>query len=223
MSNSIANRMRSRQRRVEKRLDRFNFPDDMSRPMIRGTNLHFELAERSTGTAYGGIGLVHQLVERLELPNEINRRLSLFKIHLPYFESDHVLNLAYNALCDAHCLEDLELRRQDEAYLNALGADRMPDPTTAGDFCRRFQVADIHALQEAFDAVRRKVWAWQPAEFFEEACLDVDGILVPTSGECRRHEPLLQRCLGLSCLGGLATSYRRGVAFGEPTGQSSFS
>jgi hypothetical protein len=177
--------MRSRQRRVEKRLDRFNFPDDMSRPMIRGTNLHFELARRSTGTAYGGIGLVHQLVQRLDLAKEIDQRVSLLKIHLPYFESDHVLNLAYNTLCDAHCLEDLELRRQDEAYLNALGAGRMPDPTTAGDFCRRFQAADIHALQEAFDAVRRKVWAWQPAEFFEEACLDVDGILAPTSGECK--------------------------------------
>ena len=62
----------------------------------------------------------------------------LFKIHLPYHESDHVLNLAYNALCDGRCLEDLELRRQDEAYLNLLGAERIPDPTTAGDFCRRF-------------------------------------------------------------------------------------
>lgn len=153
--------------------------------MMRGTNLHFELAERATGTAYGGIGLVHQLVQRLDLAKEINQRLSLFKIHLPYFESDHVLNIAYNALCGAYCLEDLELRRQDEAYLNALGADRTPDPTTAGDFCRRFELVHIHALHEAFDAVRRKVWSRQSAEFFEEACLYVDGILVPTTGECK--------------------------------------
>ena len=35
-------------------------------------------------------------------------------------------------------LDDIELRRNDEAYLNALGAAALPDPTTAGDFCRRF-------------------------------------------------------------------------------------
>ena len=34
--------------------------------------------------------------------------------------------------------EDIELRRNDEVFLDALGATRIPDPTTAGDFCRRF-------------------------------------------------------------------------------------
>ena len=181
----MSKKTRSRQRRIERRLDRFNFPDDMSQPVMRGANMHYELADRTTATAYGGIGLAHQLAQRLDLALEINRRLSVFKIHLPYFESDHVLNLIYNALCDGRCLEDLELRRQDEAYLNALGADRIPDPTTAGDFCRRFGPAEIEALHEAFDAARQKVWALQPAEFFEEACLDADGILVATSGECK--------------------------------------
>ena len=181
----MAKRMQSRQRRIERRLDRFNFPDDMSRPVMRDTKTHYELADRAIGTAYGGIGLVQQLVRRLELPREINCRLSVFKIHLPYFESDHVLNLTYSTMCDGRCLEDLELRRQDEAYLNALGVDRIPDPTTAGDFCRRFGPAEIEALHAAFDAARRKVWAAQPKEFFEEAFLDVDGILVPTTGECK--------------------------------------
>jgi hypothetical protein len=185
VSDIVSKRMASRQRRLERRLDRFQFPDDMSRPMIRGTNRHYELASRATGTAYGGIGLVQQLLEGLELPREINRRVSVFKIHLPYFESDHVLNLLYNALCEGRCLEDLELRRQDEAYLNSLGADRIPDPTTAGDFCRRFRLDQIESLHEAFDAGRKKIWASQPAEFFEEACLDADGILVPTNGECK--------------------------------------
>jgi hypothetical protein len=185
VSASIAGRIASRQRRIQERLDRDNYPDDLSRPMMRGTNLHYDLAERSIGTACGGIGLMHQLVQRLELAKEIDQRLSLFKVHLPYHESDHVLNLIYNALCGGRCLEDLELRRQDEAYLNSLGADRIPDPTTAGDFCRRFGPRHIESLHEAFDAVRQKVWAWQPPEFFKEAYLDVDGVLIPTTGECK--------------------------------------
>ena len=130
--------MRARKRRLARRLDKFNYPDDLSQPMLRAGNVQYELSGRSVGTAYGGIGLMQQLVRELGLAEAIDQRLYLFKLHLPYHESDHVLNLAYNALCDGRCLEDLELRRQDEAYLNLLGAERIPDPTTAGDFCRRF-------------------------------------------------------------------------------------
>jgi hypothetical protein len=175
-----------RQRRIMQRLDKFNFPNDLSRPMLRAANIQYEVAERSVGTSYGGIGLIHQLAKVLGLPAAIDERLHLFKIHLPYHESDHVLNLAYNALCDGRCLQDLELRRQDEAYLNALGAPRIPDPTTAGDFCRRFQSEHLDALQEAIDVTRRKVWARQPSSFFEKATLDADGTIVETSGECKQ-------------------------------------
>ncbi len=154
--------------------------------MLRARNIHYEVADRAVGTSYGGIGLVHQLARTLGLADAIDQRLHLFKIHRPYHESDHVLNLAYNALCDGRCLQDLELRRQDEAYLNALGAARIPDPTTAGDFCRRFQQEHLKALQEAIDVTRRKVWARQPASFFARAILDADGSLVETTGECKQ-------------------------------------
>ena len=97
-----------------------------------------------------------------------------------------MLSLAYNALCEGRCLEDLELRRQDEAYLNLLGAKRIPDPTTAGDFCRRFQPAHLGALQEAFDAIRLKVWAGQPAPFFDCAVIEADGTMVETGAECKQ-------------------------------------
>jgi hypothetical protein len=145
----MTSRSRARQRRILKRLDKFNFPHDLVQPMFRAANIQYEVAERSVGTPYGGIGLVHQLAKRLGLPAAIDERLHLFKIHLPYHESDHVLNIAYNALCDGRCLQDLELRRQDEAYLNALGAVRIPDPTTAGDFCRRFQAEHLEAGRHA--------------------------------------------------------------------------
>jgi Transposase DDE domain group 1 len=182
----MTSRSRARQRRILKRLDKFNFPRDLDQPMIRATNLHYEVAERSIGTPYGGIGLIHQLAKSLGLPAAIDERLHLFKIHLPYHESDHVLNIAYNALCDGRCLQDLELRRQDEAYLNALGATRIPDPTTAGDFCRRFGEDELEALQAAIDVARRNAWASQPDSFFEQATLDADGTMVETDGECKQ-------------------------------------
>jgi hypothetical protein len=182
----MTDRSRQRQRRIERRLDKGRFPEDLSRPMLGAGTIQFEVAERDVGTAYGGIGLIQQLVRVLDLPAIIDERVHVFKLHLPYHESDHILNLVYNALCEGRCLQDLELRRRDEAYLNLLGAMRIPDPTTAGDFCRRFGRRDLQDLQEAIDVARQKVWGRQPEAFFEQAILDVDGTMVPTTGECKQ-------------------------------------
>jgi hypothetical protein len=153
--------------------------------MFTAANIHYEIADRTRGLAHGGIGAIHLLARRIGLVDAINENLHLLKIHLPYHESDHVLNLAYNALCDGTCLQDLELRRQDEVYLDALGARRIPDPTTAGDFCRRFSAADVHTLIDVINSVRPRIWARQPAAFFELARIDMDGTLVPTDAECK--------------------------------------
>ena len=186
MSRIIRQRMTARKRRLARRLDKHTYPEDLLRPVLRSTKVQDELAGRGAGTVFGGIGLIQQLVRTLGLAEAIDQRLHLFKMHLPYHESDHVLNLAYNALCAGTCLEDLELRRQDEAYLDLLGALRIPDPTTAGDFCRRFQRQHLTALQEAYDVARKKAWSEQPAEFFAEARIEADGTLVETGGECKQ-------------------------------------
>jgi hypothetical protein len=180
----IQRQLRAAKRRIERRLDRSQL-GDCSRPVLAGSNIHFELAERTRGMSYGGLGAIVLLVRQLGLAEAIDRRLHLLKIHLPYHESDHVLNLAYNTLADGTCLEDLELRRHDEVFLDALGARRIPDPTTAGDFCRRFRAPDIETLQDVFDETRRKVWAQQPESFFAQATVDMDGTLVPTTGACK--------------------------------------
>lgn len=182
----LRNRLEARKRRSAHRLDKDRFPEDLSQPMMRSAAPRYEVAGRAVATAYGGIGLIHQLVRELNLAQAINSRLHLFKIYRPYHESDHVLSLAYNALCGGQSLEDLEVRRQDEAWLNVLGAERIPDPTTAGDFCRRFQAEDLSALQDAFDDARRRIWAQQPPGFFDEARIEADGTTVETGAECKQ-------------------------------------
>ena len=90
--------------------------------MMSASNIHFEMSERSQAVNYGGIGAMHLMGQKLGLAEEINARVQLLKRHLPYHESDHVLNLAYNALLEGLRLEDIELRRNDEAFLDGLGA-----------------------------------------------------------------------------------------------------
>jgi len=154
--------------------------------MFTASNIHYEIGDRGGGIAYGGIGSVHALARQLGLIDAIDQRLHLLKFHFPFHESDHVLNIAYNALCDGTCLQDIERRRNDEAFLDALGARRIPDPTTAGDFCRRFSAADVNTLQDVFDDVRVRAWASQPPQFFDRARIDMDGTLVATASECKQ-------------------------------------
>ena len=128
---------------------------------------------------------MHALAQRTGLIEAIDESLRLLQVHQPYHESDHVLNIAYNILCGGRTLEDLEQRRQDEVYLDALGTRVIPDPTTAGDFCRRFAESDVEALMVAIDRVRVTVWQQQPEGFFAEAIVEADGTLAPTRGECK--------------------------------------
>jgi hypothetical protein len=128
---------------------------------------------------------MHLMVQRLGLVEDIDSSLHLLKVHLPYHESDHVLNIAYNILAGGVRLEDIEQRRQDESFLNGLDAQRIPDPTTAGDFTRRFSEADIVTLQECFHRSRQALWKVQPEGFLKEAFLDVDGTVAGTYGECK--------------------------------------
>jgi hypothetical protein len=153
--------------------------------MMTATNIHYEPATRARGLSGGGIGAILLLVQKIALAKEIDRVLHLLKRHLPYHESDHVLNIAFNILAGGKRIEHLELRRNDAVYLDALGAERIPDPTTEGDFCRRFSEADVLALMDAINESRLRVWAVQPDEFRDEAIVDADGTIVETDAECK--------------------------------------
>ena len=191
MKISIARRLNARKRRIEKRLaqanqDKYQCFAAGDGPVIDPPGVKYELADKTRGIAFGGVGLMVKLAREVGLVDAIDNELHLLKMHVPYHESDHVLNLALNALCDATCLQDIELRRNDEVFLDALGAQSIPDPTTAGDFCRRFtSVEHIESLETAIHTARVNVWSRQAPEFFDEAIIDMDSSIVATDGECK--------------------------------------
>jgi hypothetical protein len=153
---------------------------------MKGSNIHYEMSEKSQAINCGGIGVFHQMVKKIGLVKEIDAKLKLLKVHVPYHESDHVLNIAYNILAGGMRLEDIEIRRNDEVFLNALGAQRIPDPTTAGDFTRRFARKDIETLLECINTSRKRVWAEGSKGRVEEALIDVDGTIARTLGDCKK-------------------------------------
>ncbi len=185
MKTSISKRLAKRKRQMKKRLAKANQTKYQkaavnSGPELASAGLKYELSDKVKATSYGGIPLMITVAQQLGLTDAIDRRLHLLKFHLPYHESDHVMNFALNALCGGTCLEDIELRRNDENYLNAVGADAIPDPTTAGDFCRRFTEDDIDSLHHAIDDARINAWKSMDESFFNEAVVEMDGTLVET-------------------------------------------
>ena len=184
MSTLVYQLLASRKARIAHRIRHDHRPSQA--PVLAASNIHYELAARDRGICAGGIGAVHLLARNCGLRDAIDRNLRLLKVHLPYHESDHVLAVAYNILAGGTCLEDLETLRQDEAFLDALGAKRIPDPTTAGDFCRRFTQADVWSLMDAINRTRLNLWKLQPPEFLKRAILDADGTMAPTTGQCKQ-------------------------------------
>jgi hypothetical protein len=174
-----------RKRRIERRLLKRQWAVQ-AKPMLTGRNIDYELADKSQGVACGGIGAIHLLAINSGLSAAIDRDLHLLKVHLPYHESDHVLNIAYNILAGGTCLQDIEQQRTQASYLDGLGAQRIPDPTTAGDFCRRFTPPAVETLMNTINQVRLGIWQRQPAAFFEQATIDADGTLAPTWGQCKQ-------------------------------------
>ena len=179
-------RLRARAAEIERRLERAVRPNMTGRPVLGRANIAYELSERTRGTAHGGIGLIAKVIDATGLAGEIDSSLELLKLHKPYHESDHVLNIAYNALCGGRRLEDIEARRCDAVFLDGLGTDSLPDPTTAGDFCRRFDAEAVLALQEAVNRARLEVWRSQPQSFFDgPAIIDADASIIPTDAQTK--------------------------------------
>jgi hypothetical protein len=184
VNKNISKKLAKRKKKISKKLKKRNW-DDQAAPMFKASNIQYEIDGRLQGISHGGIGLIHMLAKKTGLLKEIDKELELLKRHLPYHESDHVANMAYNTLAGGTCLQDIELRRNDDAWLNALDAKIIPDPTTAGDFLRRFSQEDIITLMDVKNTIRKKIWEKQPHNFKKEAIINIDGTISETTGKCK--------------------------------------
>ena len=179
-------RIRQRASAVPRHQDQEILWPDRPGPVFRHRTVRAEVIEREPVSADGGLTLAHQLVTRLGLDHSINRHLHLLKLHLPYHESDHVLTHAYNLFAGGRDLEDIQNLQHSPAMKNLLGACRIPDPTTAGDFLRRFGDEGLDALQRATDEARVKVWRKLPKKERQSATLDMDSTLKEVYGVCKQ-------------------------------------
>jgi hypothetical protein len=184
VNKKIKKAIKKRKRNLAARLENDN--KESIRPMFSANKAVFDMSEKISAIHCGGIGVIKELVNTLQVPEMINTRLKLLQRHKPYYESDHVLNIAYNIICGGKNLEDIELLRNNEAYLDGLGTGRIPDPTTAGDFLRRFAERDVSELMEGINDATVRMWDHtRDRRSAGYGIVDVDGKIQETFGECK--------------------------------------
>ncbi len=190
MKTSVSHQLDREKRKIKARLAPLmggKEPKKPGAPEFNAPRAKYELSERVRAVTCGGLAAVHDLVRSVGLPEAIDDQLRILKRARPYRDSDHILNISYNALCGGHVLDDIEIRRNDAAFLDMLGAEAIPDPTTAGDFCRRFDAPAIWRLMSIVNDTRVTVWERSRRDLTKEtARIDADGSIVPTDGECKQ-------------------------------------
>ncbi len=108
------------------------------------------------------------LARDVGLMAKLDSELGVLERPHPYTDADHVMNIALNILCGGRVLDDIEARRNDRVFLDALGARANPDPTTAGDDCRRFETEDVLQRMLIVNDVRVGMWRRQGSGFFSK-------------------------------------------------------
>lgn len=105
-----------------------------------------------------GLALAYGMSESLNIPEILNDEIQVECRAAGYPEAEHILALSASIFQGDDFIGDLGVLREDEVSKVLIGRDQTPDPTTAGDFYRRFYAG--HVLQ--FD--------WAMARIFGEVC-----------------------------------------------------
>jgi hypothetical protein len=151
--------------------------------VFRHPKLHVS-EERGEATAYGGLSLAVALVRQLGVERALDQALDLLQSHRPFTESDHVLTHVYNLFVGGTCIEDIAYLQASEPVRRMLGAARIPDPTTAGDFLRRFDAGALEALDRAIDRGQEAVWKRRYGRRKAgQAIVDLDSHVHPVYGD----------------------------------------
>ena len=179
-------RQRPRTQKIRRHQDQPLLWPDATGPVFRNRQVRVKVQQRGKITPYGGLSLAHDLAMRLGLDRDINRSLALLKINLPYFESDHILTHVYNQYVGGACIEDIANLQHSDAIKHLLGACRIPDPTTAGDFLRRFDTDDLQHFQAVIDRAREKVWRRMTPSRKKVATVDLDSTIKQVHGDCKQ-------------------------------------
>ena len=206
-------------RKIRQRLDR-PVTAPSPEPVFTASNIHYEVADQDPG---------HRLRRHRRHPppgpqarprRGHRRALHLLKFHLPYHEIRPRPQLRLQRPVRRHLPRRHRTAPQRRRLPRRPRRRRIPDPTTAGDFCRRFTADDVETLQDVFDQTRRQGLGTAAARLLRRGRHRHRR----HPGRHRRrlqagHGHRLRRHLGLSPADRLAGQHRRGAQPRQPLRQ----
>jgi len=140
---------------------------------ILGRASKFNICVREMSlTAHAGIALLQDFVERIELPELIDRRLCLKDRERGYPESENILALCWNLILGGDSLRDLNVLRGDAGLCELIGVRSALAPTSAGELLRQFSIREIHALEGVLREVATQV---RPRQSGARVTMDLDS------------------------------------------------
>jgi hypothetical protein len=154
-----------------------------NQPVFTNPPLKIKANNQAPMTSYTGLALARDLINRLELPRLIDENVAVLKRHRPYHESDHILTQVYNFLSGGESIVDIERLQENTAVRRILGADRILDPTTAGDFLARFTSKQLDAFRSVLDAAQGQAFSLLDKEKRTIATIDSDSSIHEVYGE----------------------------------------
>jgi len=154
-------RLSERKRRLGKRLERKQY-EDQAEAMFKQTAISYEMGGRVEAMGYGGIGAIHNLVCKLGLDEALNEAIKLLKIHVPYHESDHILNMAYNVMSGGRCLEDIERLRNDEGYIEQSRKAGQGQPSNLFSLTQPFPRTSLSVFDPLWGEIPSLNWGFRP-------------------------------------------------------------
>jgi hypothetical protein len=164
-------------------LDLLYESEEKNQPVFTNPVIKIDENKRAPLCTTGGITLIRNLAMKLNIADKINEGIKILKKHKPYHESDHIFNFLYNFLTGGDAIRDIEKRQGDVAFLKMIGADSIPDPTTAGDFLFRFNEENINNFQSIIDRVQDDAFSLLHERKRKVATIDADSSIHQVYGE----------------------------------------
>jgi hypothetical protein len=92
------------------------------------------------------------------------------------------LNFVYNFLTGGEVINDIERMQQSQGLLRILGSERLPDPTTAGDFLVRFGEQEIGSFQTACERIQEEAFSLLNKDRKQLATIEHDSSIHEVNG-----------------------------------------
>ena len=118
----------------------------------KGHTVRLEVTQEPL-TVHTGLSLFYSMAEALSIPKILDAQVKVKKRERGYPESEHILALAANAFVGGDYLDDSGSVERGCGHPEGDWPSDIPDPTTAGDFCRRFSLGHIFQMNKALGAI----------------------------------------------------------------------